>query len=99
MTELRQAQSPEVILASFAVALRSAGVPVTMDRTQTFLTAVAAVGVDDQSGVYWAGRATLCGCLDDLDRYDHLFLAWFGGQGLAPGKPRDSLRCLDLRCC
>ena len=41
-------------------------------------------GVDDQSGVYWAGRATLCGCLDDLERYDQLFLAWFGGQGLTP---------------
>ncbi len=80
------------VLASFAVALRSAGVPVTMDRTQAFLTAAATVGADDQSGVYWAGRSTLCGCLDDLERYDQLFLAWFGGQGLTPGKPRESLR-------
>lgn len=94
MTELdtRPVQSPETILGSFAVALRSAGVPVTMDRTQAFLSAAAAVGVDDQSAVYWAGRATLCGCLDDLDIYDQLFLAWFGGQGLTPAKPRESLR-------
>ena len=84
--------APEEVLASFAVALRSAGVPVTMDRTQAFLGAVAALGADDQSRVYWAGRATLCGCLDDLDRYDQLFLAWFGGQGLAAAKPRESLR-------
>ena len=81
-----------MVLGAFAVALRSAGVPVTMDRTQAFLAAAATVGVDDQSGVYWAGRATLCGCLDDLERYDQLFLAWFGGQGLTPGRPRDSLR-------
>ena len=80
------------VLASFAVALRSAGVPVTMDRTQAFLAAATQVGADDQSAVYWAGRATLCGCLDDLDRYDQLFLAWFGLQGLTPGKPREQLR-------
>jgi uncharacterized protein with von Willebrand factor type A (vWA) domain len=80
------------VLASFAVALRAAGVPVTMDRTQAFLSAVAAVGADDQSAVYWTGRATLCSCLDDLTRYDQLFLAWFGGQGLTPAKPRESLR-------
>ncbi len=80
------------MLASFAVALRSAGVPVTMDRTQAFLTAAATVGADDKHGVYWAGRSTLCACLDDLERYDQLFVAWFEGQGLAPGKPRESLR-------
>ncbi len=83
------------VLAAFSTALRAAGVPVTMDRTQAFLMAAAAVGVDDQTGVYWAGRATLCGCLDDLDRYDQLFLAWFGGHGLASGKPRESPRRVE----
>ena len=48
------------VLAAFAVALRAAGVPVTMDRTQAFLRACAIVGADDTDGVYWAGRATLC---------------------------------------
>src|SRR5262245_10476312 len=80
------------VLAAFAVALRAAGVPVTMDRTQAFLTAASVAGADDQTAVYWAGRGTLCSCLDDLDRYDQLFLAWFGGQPLTPGKPRESLR-------
>jgi hypothetical protein len=63
-----------------------------MDRTQAFLTATATVGAEDQTAVYWAGRATLCSCLDDLERYDELFLAWFGGHGLAVGRPRDSRR-------
>lgn len=85
----------EEVLAAFATALRSAGVPVTMDRTQSFLTAAATVGVDDQTGVYWAGRSTLCGCLDDLERYDQLFLAWFGGHGLRGGKPRESSRRVE----
>lgn len=86
------AHAADEVLAAFAVALRAAGVPVTMDRTQAFLVAAATVGADDQTAVYWAGRATLCGCLDDLDRYDQLFLSWFAGQGLVPGKPRESLR-------
>ena len=98
--DVRRLQPPDApnkheadeVLAAFAVALRSAGVPVTMDRTQAFLKAVAEVGADDQTAVYWAGRSTLCGCLDDLERYDQLFLAWFGGQGLTPGKPRESQR-------
>ncbi len=80
------------LLAAFAAALRGAGVPVTMDRTQAFLSACALIGADAQAGVYWAGRSTLCGSLDDLDRYDQVFLAWFGGQGLTPGKPREASR-------
>lgn len=80
------------VLAAFAVALRAAGVPVTMDRTQGFLQGCALIGADDRAGVYWAGRSTLCGSLDDLERYDQMFVAWFGGQGLVPSKPRESSR-------
>jgi uncharacterized protein len=53
---------------------------VTADRTQTFLRACTAVGAEDQSGVYWSGRATLCSCQDDIDKYDKVFTAWFGGE-------------------
>jgi uncharacterized protein len=80
------------LLAAFAAALRSAGVAVTMDRTQAFLVAAATLGAGEQPGVYWAGRSTLCSNLDDLERYDQVFLAWFGGHGLTPSKPRESLR-------
>ena len=34
--------------------------------TAAFLTAAAQVGVDDRAGLYWAGRATLCGDPDHL---------------------------------
>ena len=71
---------PEEILLGFARALRAAGVAVTADRERTFLEAVAALGLQDQGGVYHAGRATLCGSPADLERYDLVFHAWFSGQ-------------------
>jgi uncharacterized protein len=73
-------QPADLLLAGFARALRQAGAPVTADRTAGFLTAVAAVGAGEPSGVYWAGRATLCAGPDDLERYDRAFAAWFSGS-------------------
>src|SRR6476661_8672583 len=52
--------SPDEVLLGFARALRAAGVAVTADRERTYLGAVAAVGLDDPSATYWAGRAALC---------------------------------------
>jgi len=86
------AHQVDEILAAFAAALRAAGVPVTMDRTATFLQGCALAGAGEQAGVYWTGRATLCGSIDDLDRYDSVFEAWFGRPGLTPGAPRESLQ-------
>jgi uncharacterized protein with von Willebrand factor type A (vWA) domain len=79
------------VLGGFAVALRAAGVPVTMDRTQAFLRACSIVGAAERGGVYWAGRATLCGDHDDLERYDKVFTAWFAGDALLPRARRESL--------
>lgn len=92
MTAAATVHAADEIFAAFAVALRAAGVPVTMDRTATFVHACSVVGADDSAAVYWTGRATLCGNLDDLERYDQLFTAWFGGAGLMPTAARDSLR-------
>ena len=60
------------------------GSPVTQDRAQGFLAAVAAVGLDDRRATYWAGRATLCGAPDDLARYDQVFAAWFDARDGLP---------------
>ena len=73
----------ELPLLGFARALRSAGVAVTQDRSQVFLTAVSRVGVGDVHRVYWAGRATLCSCPEDLPVYDKVFWAWFADDGSA----------------
>jgi uncharacterized protein with von Willebrand factor type A (vWA) domain len=68
---------PVPVLIGFARALKAAGIPITPDRSQSFLRAVALVGVDERLATYWAGRATLCTGPDDLTRYDQVFDAWF----------------------
>jgi uncharacterized protein len=76
------------LLLGFARALRATGVPVTEDRAQTYLEAVAALDLGDRRATYWAGRATLCSSPDDLDRYDQVFTAWFLTQEAAATGPR-----------
>ncbi|RYU13451.1 vWA domain-containing protein [Nocardioides iriomotensis] len=88
----RLVHEADELLLGFTRALRASGVPVTMDRAQAFLAATAVVGLGDRKATYWAGRATLCGCPDDLDRYDQVFTAWFLGDdqptGRKPSEPR-----------
>ena len=80
-------QADELLLG-FTRAVRAAGVPVTADRAQGYLKAVALVGLDDRRATYWAGRTTLCSGPDDLARYDQVFSAWFLSQEAAPS-PRE----------
>ncbi len=68
------------LLLGFARALRAAGLPVSADRERAFLAAVAEVGLGDQAGAYWAGRATLCAQHEDIARFDRVYAAWFGGE-------------------
>ncbi len=75
------------ILLGFTRALRAAGVPVTHDRAHGFLAAAATLGLGDQRATYLAGRATLCGGPDDLERYDQVFTAYFDGRDGLP-RPR-----------
>jgi len=79
------AHAPEEVLLGFARAVGASGVPVTPDRAQSFLDAVALVGLGDRRATYWAGRATLCSGPDDLPRYDQVFDAWFNRR---EGLPR-----------
>lgn len=93
MTVVGRARGPDEILLGFARALRAAGVPVTQDRSQGFLAAVAEVGLDDRRATYWAGRATLCASPDDLARFDNVFDAWFDGCNALPqSRPRAASR-------
>lgn len=81
------------LLLGFTRALRAAGVPVTQDRAHGFLAAVAVLGLGDQRATYDAGRATLCGCPDDLARYDQVFEAYFNARdGLPRTRPAPPVR-------
>ncbi|GAA1896554.1 vWA domain-containing protein [Lapillicoccus jejuensis] len=83
------ATPPDEVLLGFARALRAAGVAVTADREAGYLAAVATVGLGDERATYWAGRATLTGSPDDVERYDQVFTAWFTHRLEAPtDRPR-----------
>jgi uncharacterized protein with von Willebrand factor type A (vWA) domain len=64
----------------FARTLRHAGVTASPDRVEAMLAALGSLDVLDPTDVYWAGRLTLCGGPDDLDRYDAAFAAYFAGE-------------------
>ena len=64
----------------FARTLRHAGVTASPDRVEAMLAALGSLDVLDPGDVYWAGRLTLCGGPDDLDRYDAAFAAYFTGE-------------------
>ncbi|WP_086730521.1 vWA domain-containing protein [Streptomyces carpinensis] len=88
------------MLLGFARALRAAGVGVSAERVHAFLRALDVLRPGARSDVYWAGRLTLCGDRDDLERYERVFGAYFGhGAGGAPARtvrtaPRPRLRAV-----
>lgn len=92
--------APDALLLGFAHALRAAGVAVTADREAAYLAAVAEVGLGHERATYWAGRATLTGGPDDIERYDKLFRAWFTPRqeelDLVPRKPPPTIVQAEL---
>ncbi|WP_369220976.1 VWA domain-containing protein [Streptomyces sp. R39] len=77
----------DAVLLGFVRALRAAGVDASAERGYAFLRAVAALRPGMRSDVYWAGRATLCGGHDDLERYERVFAAYFGPAGAPSRQP------------
>ncbi|MFI2206229.1 VWA domain-containing protein [Streptomyces sp. NPDC020192] len=71
----------DAVLVGFVRALRAAGVEASTERLYAFLRAVAALRPGVRADVFWAGRATLCGGHDDLERYERVFAAYFGPAG------------------
>ncbi|MFF4255776.1 VWA domain-containing protein [Streptomyces sp. NPDC001663] len=82
----------DAVLLGFARALRAAGVDASAERVHAFLRAVDELRAGMRADVYWAGRLTLCGGRDDLERYERVFAAYFGnvssaGRVLTPAPP------------
>ncbi|MGI5460581.1 vWA domain-containing protein [Streptomyces sp. CA-249302] len=69
----------DAALLGFARALRAAGVDASAERVHAFLRAVGELRPGMRADVYWAGRLTLCGGRDDLERYERVFAAYFDG--------------------
>jgi uncharacterized protein len=85
------------VLLGFARALRAAGVGASAERVHAFLSAVDVLRPGMRADVYWAGRLTLCGERDDLERYDRVFAACFGGAGECARRPVTAPRAPRLR--
>ncbi|MGW0212644.1 VWA domain-containing protein, partial [Streptomyces sp. NPDC003233] len=77
----------DAVLLGFVRALRAAGVEAGTERLHAFLRAVAALRPGVRADVYWAGRATLCGGHDDLERYERVFAAYFGATDEQARRP------------
>ncbi|GAA2164586.1 VWA domain-containing protein [Actinomadura napierensis] len=73
-------------MVGFARTLRAAGGAADPERVQAMLAALDHLDVLDPSGVYWAGRLTLCADPDDLARYDRCFAAYFSGATASPSR-------------
>ncbi|MGW1981301.1 vWA domain-containing protein [Streptomyces collinus] len=71
----------DAVLVGFVRVLRAAGLEAGSERLHAFLRAVDELRAGMRADVYWAGRATLCGGRDDLERYERVFAAYFGARG------------------
>ncbi len=74
---LDAAPSLDEVAVAFARVLRGAGIEVPVGATLDYAKALACVGLDDASGVYWAGRATLVNRPDDIVTYDRAFAVFW----------------------
>ena len=76
MVELRPAEPLEPLVA-FGRGLRARGLPVGTGRILTFVRAVATLGLTDRLSLYWAGRVSMVGRMEDLGVYDLAFEDWY----------------------
>jgi uncharacterized protein with von Willebrand factor type A (vWA) domain len=75
----------ERVAVAFGRVLRGAGLAAPVGSVQTFADALAAVGLGDRDGVYWAGMATLVRRPEDRPVYDRAFRVFWEQIRLAPG--------------
>jgi uncharacterized protein len=71
---------PARLPVAFVRVLRAAGLDVPGGAPVRFAEALAAVGIDRERSVYWAGRATLLRRPEDVEVYDAAFRAFFRGE-------------------
>ncbi|MCT7357361.1 hypothetical protein N4P33_35255, partial [Streptomyces sp. 15-116A] len=83
---------PLAALLAFVRALRAAGLEASSERVHAFVRAVDVLGLGGRTDLYWAGRLTLCGGRDDLERYERVFAVCFGPGEQPPPRPAPPAR-------
>lgn len=86
----------ERTVVGFAHAVRRAGLAVPTGATVVFGRALAAVGMDRPSRVYWAGRASFVRSPDDVVLYDQAFADFFGLRSSPATAPETVTQQVDL---
>jgi uncharacterized protein len=76
-------EQPERLAVGFARLLRQSGVAVPGGAPARYAEALAAVGLEHEGPVYWAGRATLIRRPEDVPAYDACFQAYWRGGVMA----------------
>ncbi len=72
----------ERMAVTFARVLRGAGLDVPVGSVVAYVEALGALGIGQQSGVYWAGRTTLVRRIEDVPIYDRVFaIFWLRRTG------------------
>jgi uncharacterized protein with von Willebrand factor type A (vWA) domain len=69
--------APDRVAVAFVRALRAAGLEVPVGSTVTFTEALAEVGLERETSLYWAGRATLVTRVESLPIYDRVFASFW----------------------
>jgi uncharacterized protein with von Willebrand factor type A (vWA) domain len=64
-------------IVGFTTALRAAGIDVPVGATITFAEALVETGIERESSVYWAGRATLVTEPEQRSVYDEVFASFW----------------------
>ncbi len=92
----------ERMAVAFVRVLRGAGLDVPIGATIVFVRALAAVGMREHDGVYWAARTTLVTRPDEIARFDRAFAAFWvdsardsAGDIEAP-EPEDTVLGFDV---
>ncbi len=67
-------------LAGFLDALAASGVPVLITRRIDFLRALALADLPSREALYWVARVTLVSAAEQIETFDRVFAAWFGGD-------------------
>lgn len=90
------ASAPERLAVAFAFALRARGIAVAAGAPLRYAEALAAVGLEREGPVYWAGRATLLQDPDDIDGYDDVFHAFWRLGGSRVLRPFEVPRRIEV---
>ena len=86
----------ERIVTGFVQVLRANGLSVTTGMAILFAEAMALLGMDMRTRVYWAGRATLVRRVEDIPAYDRAFAAYWQDRPATVEVPLETAPPLTL---